>query len=344
MLLNDIHGQDAAIATLRNALTRDRLAHAYLFIGPTGVGKKQTALALTRAVLCTTAPHEGCETCSNCIMVNAQTHPDVRIVTPEAGKQSVSIEQVRDLQRILGLRPVQGRKKVAIVEEAHLLTPAAQSALLKVVEEPPGDALLVLLTPNAATLSRPLLSRCQQVRFVSLSPSVIETLLMQSHGKDGESAQALALYSRGSMGRALVLDPQLFTEERRYVEEGLQKLPEASFTDLSRFAEWLVANRVKRSAKHSETGEEHATSGDRLEIVLSWYEEVLRYAVLGSEGVSRHQSCLPFITQLATRLGVEGALQQLTIVYDTLQALGRNANRQLAVEDMLLRLSLEARG
>jgi DNA polymerase III subunit delta' len=344
MLLNDIHGQEAAVATLRNALAGDRLAHAYLFVGPSGVGKKQAALALTQALLCTSQPGIGCETCNNCVMLKARTHPDVRFVAPEAGKQSVTIEQVRDLQRLLSLRPVQGRKKIAIVEEAHLLTPAAQSALLKIVEEPPGDALLLLLTLNSATLSRPLLSRCQQVRFAALSTAVIEALLTQAHEKDNETAQTLALYSRGSIGRALVLDPQLFTEERRYVEEELQKLSGTSFTDLSRFAEWLVANRVKKSARNSEAAEEHATGGDRLELVLSWYEEVFRYAVLGDEGVIRHQTCLPAVAQLASRLGVEGALQQLTIVYDTLQALGRNANRQLAAEDMLLRLSLAARG
>src|SRR5689334_12860500 len=105
MLLSDIQGQDAAIATLRNALLRNRLAHAYLFIGPAGVGKKQTALALTRATLCTARLGEGCDTCTNCIMVTAQTHPDVRSVAPEAGKQSVTIEQVRDLRRLLSLRP-----------------------------------------------------------------------------------------------------------------------------------------------------------------------------------------------------------------------------------------------
>ena len=344
MLLNEIHGQTAAIATLRNALSRDRLAHAYLFVGPAGVGKKQAALALTRAALCSLHPGEGCTTCNNCVMLAARTHPDVRFVAPEAGKQSVTIEQVRELQRLLSLRPVQGRKKVAIVEEAHLLTSAAQSALLKIVEEPPGDALLMLLTLNSATLSRPLLSRCQQVRFAALSPSVIEMLLTQEHGKDNETAQALALYSRGSIGRALSLDPQLFTEERRYVEEELQKLNEASFTDLSRFAEWLVADRVKKSAKSSEAAEERATGGDRLELVLSWYEEVFRYSVLGAEGVVRHQTCLPAVAQIATRFGIEGALRQLTIIYDTLQALRRNANRQLAVEDMLLQLLLETRG
>ncbi|MSQ48492.1 MAG: AAA family ATPase [Deltaproteobacteria bacterium] len=338
MLLSGIRGQDAAIAILRNALARDRLAHAYLFIGPAGIGKKQTALALAHAVQCQESPPDGCGACGSCVQVTAGTHPDLRVVGPEAGKQSIAIDQVRDLQRVLSLRPVQGKKKIAILEEAHLLTPQAQSALLKMVEEPSGDALLVLLTLNSASLSRPLLSRCQQVRFAPLPTPVIEEILVRTQDKDPALARTLALYSRGSMGRALVLDPEVFTEERRYVEEELQKLDAASFVDLSRVAEWLVADRVRKSAKNAETASERSNGSDRLAIVLSWYEEVLRYAVLGTEGVVRHQECLGAIAKLATRLGVDGALRQLSVVYATIQALGRNANRQLAVEDMLLQL------
>jgi DNA polymerase III subunit delta' len=338
MLLSDISGQDAAVAVLRNALARDRLAHAYLFIGPAGVGKKQTALALAHAVQCRESNKNGCGACIGCIQVAAGTHPDLTVVSPEAGKQSIAIGQVRDLQRLLYLRPVQGKKKIAILEEAHLLTPQAQSALLKMVEEPPGDALLVLLTLNSATLSRPLLSRCQQVRFAPLPTPVIEEVLIRMQGKDPATAHALALYSRGSIGRALTLDPEVFTEERHYVEEELQKLDHASFVDLSRFAEWLVADRVRKSARNAETTSERSSGSDRLAIILSWYEEVWRYALLGIEGVVRHQECLHTIAKLAARLGVDGALRRLSVVYATIQALGRNANRQLAVEDMLLQL------
>lgn len=338
MLLSDIAGQDAAIAVLRNALARDRLAHAYLFIGPAGVGKKQTALALAHVVQCQESRGDGCGACRNCVQVAAGTHPDLRVIRPEAGKQSIAIDQVRDLQRVLYLRPVQGKKKIAILEEAHLLTPQAQSALLKMVEEPPGDALLVLLTLNSATFSRPLLSRCQQVRFSPLSTLVIEEILVRTQEKDPATAHILALYSRGSIGRALTLDPEVFTEERHYVEEELQKLDQASFGDLSRFAEWLVADRVRKSARNAEATNERANGSDRLAIVLSWYEEVWRYALLGGEGVVRHQECLSPITKLASRLGVDGTLQRLSVVHSTIQALGRNANRQLAVEDMLLQL------
>jgi hypothetical protein len=128
----------------------------------------------------------------------------------------------------------------------------------------------------------------------------------------------------------------VFTEERKYVEEELQKLSKMSFPDLSRFAEWLVADRVRKSAAAEER--EGRPTGDRLELVLSWYEEVLHCAVLGQESVVRHHDCLSAVSHLATTLGVPGALRQLAVVYDTIQALGRNANKQLAVEDMLLQL------
>jgi DNA polymerase-3 subunit delta' len=273
--------------------------------------------------------------------VRAATHPDLTLVAPESGKQSVVIDQVRELQHLFALKPVSGERKIAILDDAHLLTAQAQSALLKLVEEPPGHALLILLTVNSATLSRPLLSRCQQVRFSALPLPVVEQLLTHTHGKDAATARALALHSRGSVGRALSLDPTAFTEERKYVEETRPALRQASFADVSRLADWLVADRAKKSAASSESGEVRST-GDRLELVLSWYEEVWHCAVFGPQGIARHQECAAAVVRMAADLGVAGALRQLGLVYDTIQALGRNANRQLAVEDMLVQLAAAA--
>lgn len=338
MPFTGIQGQERAVALLQRALARDRLAHAYLFIGPPGVGKKRTAYALAQAVLCDAQPRIGCGTCTSCALVAAGVHPDVLLLRREPGKQGLGIDQVRDLQRLLGLRPVQGKKKIALLDDAHLLHPPAQSALLKLLEEPPGDVLLILLTVNSATLSRPLVSRCQQVRFGLLPLPLVETLLVREHGKDPATARTLALYSQGSLGRALSLDPKVFIEERQYLEEELQQLTGSSFATLSRFAEWLVADRVKKPAKTGELPETR-TAGDRLELVLSWYEEVLRCALLGQEAVIRHTDRIPALVRTASELGATGALQHLALVYETLQALQRNANRQLAVEDMLLQLA-----
>ena len=336
-----IKGHADALAALNNALKTERLAHAYLFVGPSGIGKKRTAFALAQAVLCTENPGEGCGTCTACISVVSGSHPDLTHINPEEGKSTIGIDQVRELQHFLGLQSARGNRKIALVEEAHFLTLQAQSALLKMVEEPPGAALLMLLSVNAATLSRPLLSRCQQIRFAALPLAVVEELLIQEHAREPTEAHALALYSRGSIGYALALNVEVFTEDRQRVIEDLQQLHGASFSQVSRLAEWLVASRKKKPRAKQKTAEaaETSASGDRLELVLSWYEEQLRYLLLGQEGVMRYQDCLPAMTQAAQDLSVEEALRQLTLAYDTMQALGRNANARLAVEDMLLQIS-----
>ena len=346
MLLDQIKGQDPAIAIVRNALTRDRLAHAYLFTGPAGVGKRCTAVGLAKALLCQDVPQVGCESCPACLSVIAGTHPDYSFSTTPPDKQSLGIDQVRGVQQFLTLRAVRGGKKVAILDDAHVLTAQAQSALLKVLEEPPGDAVLLLLAVSAATLSIPLLSRCQQVRFAFLPVEEVEAILRSlrsEYDKDPDTARLLSRYSRGSIGQALTLDPQLLVEERQQIVEHFSTLRGASFSTLSQLAEWLVADRSAK-AKKQPGGTERLERGARLELVLAWYEEALRYLLLGRNAVVRYQDCLSALAQTTHGASVPQALHDLRLVYDTIQALGRNANPRLTVEDMLLQLAAPVSG
>ena len=338
MLLDEMHGHDAALATLRNALASDRLAHAYLFTGPDGIGKRCTAVALAHALLCQKAPQQGCTSCPACVSLRAGSHPDYSMTALVPGKQSLGIDQVRTTQQFLAMRPVRGGKKVAILDEAHTLTDQAQSALLKTLEEPPGDAILVLLAVSGAALSIPLLSRCQQVRFSPLPVQDVEALLRNEPDIEADSVSLLARYSRGSIGRALRLDPRILMEERQRVIEHLSTLPGASFSSLSQLAEWLVADRTAKTKKKAATPDA-MEKGGRLELVLAWYEEALRYLLLGNDAVVRYQDCLPALAQTMADTSVPQALHDLNVVYDTMQALGRNANPRLAVEDMLLQLA-----
>ena len=336
MLLDQIQGQAAALAILRNALANDRVAHAYVFTGPDGIGKRCTAIALAHALLCQEAPQHGCGSCPACASVQAGSHPDYHFTAPPPGKQSMGIDQIRAMQRFLALRPVRGGKKICILNAAHTLTAQAQSALLKVLEEPPGDAIVLLLAVSGATLSLPLLSRCQHVRFAPLPVQDVALILRQEAGLEADTASLLARYSRGSIGRALSLDPQILIEERRQVVEHLSTVHGASFSTLSRLAEWLVADRSSKTRKKAETPEA-LERGARLELVLAWYEEALRYLLLGNAAVVRYQDCLPTLAR--TTVSVSRALHDLNVVHDTIQALGRNANPRLAVEDMLLELA-----
>ena len=338
MLLDQIHGHASALATLRKALANDRVAHAYLFTGPDGIGKRCTAVALAHALLCQEAPQRGCTFCPACVSLQAGSHPDYYFSAPLPGKQSMGIDQIRTMQRFLALRPVRGGKKVCVLNEAHILTDQAQSALLKVLEEPPGDAIIVLIAVSGATLSLPLLSRCQYVRFAPLPVQDVEHILRQQAGLEADTASLLARYSRGSIGRALSLDPPTLIEERQRVVEHLSTVHGASFSTLSQLAEWLVADRASRAKKKAETPQA-LEKGARLELVLAWYEEALRYLLLGKGAVVRYQDCLSALGQATAHVSISRALRDLYVVYDTMQALDRNANPRLAVEDMLLELA-----
>lgn len=334
MLLDDIRGQTAALTALCRALAQDRLAHAYIFSGPAGVGKRCAAVGLAHALLCETAPGRGCGSCSACATVRAGSHPDYHFTTTADGKQRLGVDQVRDMEQFLRLRPLRGGKKIAVVDPALRLTPAAQSALLKVVEEPPGDAVLVLVTTSAANLARPLVSRCQQLRFARLPVADVEAVLRARPGPAADAADLLARYSRGSLGRAVSLDPDRLREERQQVIERCAALRGASFSSLSKFAEWLVADR--RAAAGKPTGSDRE---GRLDLVLGWYEEALAYRLRGAPAVVRYRDCLDALTRAVARSSVPRALHDLRLVFDTLAALDRNANPKLAVETMLLQLA-----
>ena len=134
MRLDDVVGQDRAVDLLRRSLAGNRLAHAYVFSGPPGVGKRTTALALARACLCEREPGSGCGSCRECRLVEAGSHPDLfiedleRAQAERAGASQVSIEQVRRVRGHLGLRPVRGPRKIGIVDDAERMTVDAQNA------------------------------------------------------------------------------------------------------------------------------------------------------------------------------------------------------------------------
>jgi DNA polymerase-3 subunit delta' len=135
MPFDQIRGQESAVTLLRNALRNGRLAHAYIFLGPEGVGKRLTALTLAKALNCQSPPTEAecCEKCSSCLKVNSSNHADVIVVEP-AG-EVMKIDQVRDLQRRLRYRPMEGGKRACILDSADSLNEAASNALLKTLEE-----------------------------------------------------------------------------------------------------------------------------------------------------------------------------------------------------------------
>jgi DNA polymerase-3 subunit delta' len=220
-----IVGHDAIVEQFRRALSRGRLASTFLFVGPSGVGKRTFALRLAQALLCQERPAaelNPCGVCQSCAQVLAETHPDLMQVSRPAGRSEIPIRlligegdrRMREgLCHDIGLRPFMGGYKIAVIDDADHLNEEGANCLLKTLEEPPPRSVLILIGTSAAKQLPTIRSRCQIIRFGALASEILEELLMSRLDvTDRDEAQRLARYSGGSLERALeAADPELWT-------------------------------------------------------------------------------------------------------------------------------------
>ncbi len=208
MTFRDLIGQRHARALLQGALQSGRIAHAYLFVGPSGVGRLTAARAFARALLCSSGGDDACDRCSACRRVSAGVHPDLQVVAPgrgEAGaeRRAVGIDQIRDLKRDASYPPYEARWKVFIIESAEAMRAEAANSLLKVLEEPPPGVVIVLIAESTAAVLPTLVSRSQVVRFSFVPAAEIARSLQARAGVPPERARYLAALAGGRAGAAL---------------------------------------------------------------------------------------------------------------------------------------------
>lgn len=197
-------GQSALARRLLTALEQDRIAHAVIFAGPPGSGKRTAASIYARALLCRGEGRKPCDICPSCRKVFAGSHPDLHVVKPKEG-EPYGVDVARALQSQLYVRPYEGGRVVIIVENAHELTVPAQNALLKTLEEPPGHAVLMLLAETLSPLLPTVLSRCAVYKMARLSPGqMISVLTSRGYESNARTAHAAAM-GDGRPGRALQL-------------------------------------------------------------------------------------------------------------------------------------------
>jgi DNA polymerase III subunit delta' len=332
MTLAEIAGQDRAVGTLQRALAAGRLAHAYLFTGPPGVGKRTTALALAQACVCPAAPGRGCGTCSECHLIGAGSHPDVfvedlaRAQLERQNTTHLSIEQIRRVRAQLGLRPVRGRCKFGLIEPADRMTVDAQNALLKTLEEPLGAATLVLVTTNAETLLQTIRSRCQMLRFTPLADEIVERILIAEGVPDDAARGAVAL-ADGSVDSARELAVGEDAERCRELRAELDRLERMAVPEVLDLAASLAPPRTAREQQAA-----YAAA------VVAWCRLRLHRAAAKAAprttGGPHGEEALE---------AVRDEVRRLVRAYATSRDLERNANAHLAWDALLLDLRASLR-
>lgn len=233
-----IEGHDDVAERFRRALASGRLASTFLFVGPEGIGKRAFALKLAQALLCQRSPAEQlapCGVCEACAQVLAGTHPDLLQVAKPADKSAIPIDLLigsgeqrmhEGLCHDLSLRSFFGGRKVAILDDADYLNVEGANALLKTLEEPPPNSIIILIATSVERQLPTIRSRSQVVAFRPLEPQVIVRLLLSEGAVEDEAtAHRLAHYAEGSLGRAAMLAEPALWEFRAELLRELAKVP-----------------------------------------------------------------------------------------------------------------------
>ena len=318
----ELIGHSKQLQSLRAALANQRLHHAYLFAGPEGVGKRTIALALAKAVHCAELTGDYCGRCVNCASIMASNHPDVRVVQTLPGKKEISIQQVREIERELRFRSFGGKRKIAIVDPAALMNAAAQNALLKTLEEPPENSLIILVTPNAGGLLPTLRSRCLRLSFGPLSRAQVVAFLQREQRIKAEDAEVLAAMSMGSIGVAANLDRHALFEKRRIWIGKLSALKVKDYQGAMAAAEALATSREEAL--------------EFLRWAESWYRDLLIHAVTRKADELVNLDMLPQIEYQSTGFSAKRALGALAWITEATSGIQRNLNRRMVLERFLL--------
>ena len=319
MPFDEIFGQQLALRQLKTALAGGHAAHAYLFSGIEGIGKCSTAVCLAKALNCAAREADFCDECRSCRKIEKRLHPDFFFIEPD--KNVIRIEQVRDLQRKIIFKPMEGRRKVVIIDQAEKLNLHAANCLLKTLEEPPDDTVIILVAHTAMALLPTIVSRCQRIRFAPLSAAAIMEHLA-ARGAEPEEARLAAALAQGSLKRALELRETDFLSQREKLVQ--QVVGCAAGTSESLF-------QLARLAAEDQEGIPRV-----LEFLQTWYRDLLLLAeglpekkLYNLDALDKMHEAL----QTETRQSILHKLKKLQWIY----AQGIfNINYTLALESMFM--------
>ena len=323
----NIFGHDANVAQLRTAFERGRLAHAYLFIGPSGIGKKLFAREFAKALLCEAppAPLTACDHCPACKQVEIGSHPDFFYACKPADKSELVIETVREFADHLGTKAVRGKRKVGLLDDADFINSASANSLLKTLEEPPEGTVLILLATTEESQLPTILSRSQKMRFSALKTNDLLRVLKRLELGKEEHLQRLAALGGGSVEQAVALDSEGVLAFRDAMLKGLG---DARPDTVGLTARWHTFNE--------EAGKDAKLRRPRAVAVIRLLTDFLRVALAQSLGDDSPGDA----KRLAAHVGPEGIAEMMESCIEAERLILGYAQLELVVEQLMDRLTV----
>ena len=343
-----LFGHTKAVQMLSRSLRSGHVSHAYLITGPPGVGKRTLAIAFAMALNCEAAdpplgtfPIEPCGLCRSCGQILRGAHPDVAEIdlqvqaaalndgrSKQASPKEIRIDLVRELQASIGLQPYSGRRRVYIIGDADRLNEEASNCLLKTLEEPPAQAVLLLLAPDELSVLPTISSRCLHIPLRPLPLKAVEVALVERWNAPEDEAGLLAALSGGRPGRALALLRDRDAPDRRKL--ALERVALLSGSSISERIS-LAADLAKLFT------DTRVELYEMLDTWESWWRDVAVVGASASELITNRDQSQALVSS-AKRVGVQQAAKALELIDETRLQLQENVNPRLAFEALTIGL------
>ncbi len=333
MSFGEVVGQDRAVALLQRAVENDKVAHAYIFHGPQGVGKRLVAVTLARALNCDGEGERPCGDCIPCRKIDRGIHPDVALIEPDGA--NIRIEQIREIMRQVTMGAYEGRKRLYILDPAEALGLEAANAFLKTLEEPPLDTVFVLVTDKMNALLPTIISRCQHIPFTALRWEEVAGIVADRRDMEADKAALAAAYARGRLGAALALDVDGFMGLREALLEKWFRLSEEDGGKLLDFAASLT-KAVREADK---------TDIEPLDILITWSRDLTLLKSGADSNTLVHGDMVNVLETEQQRYSLDQLNEIFNALHETFSLLNTtNVNKELAITAMLVRMLRARKG
>jgi DNA polymerase-3 subunit delta' len=324
----NIVGHEHAVDILRRTLAAKQVRHAYLFAGPQHIGKTLLAHRFAQTLLCTGgadscfAPLDPCNACLSCRKVLHGNHPDIHVIAKPPDKQAILIEQIRMLQSDAARRTLEGRRNIFIIQDAHEMNLQAANCLLKTLEEPEADVVLLLTVPETGLLLPTILSRVQLITMQLLPATQIKSALVQQWEVEPEEADLIAALAAGRMGWAIqaVEDDEMLAERKE---------------QLDLLTKVLSAGKVQRFEIVQQLGTDGEKIRSLLELWLLWWRDIV-LAANDCLDLTVNVDRRDLLKAQAAKIGSSEAQRMIRTLLQTQETLDQNVNARLALEVLML--------
>lgn len=319
-----IIGHKNIVKFLKKSIENNKISHAYLFYGPTNVGKKTLASFFAQSLICESEDKKPCLKCQNCFEFLKNIHPDVIWLRKEKEKKNISIDQIRDLKEKLIQSGFTNSYKIVIIVNAEEMTIEAANSFLKILEEPPAKSLIILIANSLKNIPKTIVSRCQLIKFSLIKREEIFDFLLNYYHLEKREAEELAALSFGRPGRVIK-----YLKDKKYFNDYLN--------DQENLIKILKENSLNEKLKIIE----EITNKERIQEIINNWKILIRDLILlqtKNQKLIVNLSLQDKLKKLAEKYSLKKIYQIQTELNNLTFYLNQNINLKLALDNFVINL------